>query len=46
MTHAHTRGVACATAAKVSAAPGEDWLANEEGNNGQNKLKEMGMYVC
>jgi hypothetical protein len=38
--------MAWATATKTSAAPGEDWLANEEGNNGQNKLKEMGMYVC
>ena len=27
---------------KVSDAPGEDWIANEEGNNGQNKLRSLG----
>lgn len=30
---------------KVSGAPAIDYLSNTEGNNGQNKLKQMGLNV-
>ena len=29
---------------KISESPLEDWLANDEGNNGDTKLKDLGEF--